>query len=57
MPLSAAERAKRYRLNNKDVIRNRENLYRKVKCLTIKVMDSIRNAERLKTESCQSCIP
>ena len=51
MLLSAAERAKRYRLNNKDVVRNRENLYRKVKCLTIKVMDSIRNAERLKTVS------
>ena len=48
MPLSAAERAKRYRKKNKDVVTNKDNLYRKVQRLTMKVMDPIKNAERLK---------
>ena len=48
MPLSAAERAKRYREKNKDVARNRDNLYRKVQRLNTKVMDPIKNAEELK---------
>ena len=47
MPLSAAERAKRYREKIKDVVRNRDNLYRKIQRLTMKVMDPIENAERL----------
>ena len=49
IPLSAAETAKRYHENNKVVVRNRENLYRKVQRLTIKVKDSIKNTERLKS--------
>ena len=48
MSLSAAERAKRYRKKNKDVVTNKDNLYRKVQRLTMKVMDPIKNAERLK---------
>ena len=48
MPLSAAERAKRYRKKNKDVVTNMDNLYRKVQRLNMKVMDPIKNAERLK---------
>ena len=50
MPLSAFERAKRYRKKNKDVVTNRDNLYRKVQRLTMKVMDPIKNAERLKNK-------
>ena len=50
MPLSAAERAKRYREKNKDVARNRDNLYRKVQRLNTKVMDPIKNAEELKKQ-------
>ena len=37
--------AKRYRQKNNDV-RNRNNLYRNVQRLTMKVMDPIKNAER-----------
>ena len=47
MPLSAAERAKRYREKIKDVVRNRDNLYRKIQRLTMKVMDPNKNTERL----------
>ena len=46
MPLSAAERAKRYREKNKNVVRNKDNFCRKVQRLTMKVMDPIKNAER-----------
>ena len=45
MSLSAAKSAKRYHKNNKDIVRNRKNLYRKVQRVTIKVMDPIKNAE------------
>ena len=47
MSLPAAERAKRYR-EKKNVVRNSDNLYRKAQCRTMKVMDSFKNAERLK---------
>ena len=48
MPLFAAESAIRYREKNKDVVRNRDNLYREVERLGMKVMNPIKNAERLK---------
>ena len=47
-PLSAAERAKRYRKKNKHVVGKRYNLNRKIQRLTTKVIDLIKNAERLK---------
>lgn len=47
MLLPAAERAKRYR-EKKNVVRNSDNIYRKTQRRTMKVMDSIKNAERLK---------
>ena len=47
MSLPAAERAKRYR-EKKNVVRNNDNLYRKARRRTMKVMDSFKNAERLK---------
>ena len=51
MQLSAAERAKRYREKNEDVFRNRDNLYKKVKRFSMKVMmDPVKNAERLKKQ-------
>ena len=47
-PPSAAERAKRYRKKNKHVVGKRYNLNRKIQRLTTKVIDLIKNAERLK---------
>ena len=50
MPLSAAERAEHYREKNKDGIRNKDNLCKNVHCLTMKVMDPIKNAYGLKNK-------
>ena len=50
MPLSAAERAEHYREKNKDGVRNKDNLCKNVHCLTMKVMDPIKNAYGLKNK-------
>ena len=50
MSLSAAERAEHYREKNKDGVRNKDNLCKNVHCLTMKVMDPIKNAYGLKNK-------
>ena len=47
MPLSAAESAKSYHEKNKCVFRNKDNVYRKVQRLTMKVLDPIKSTEQL----------
>ena len=50
MPLSNAEKAKRYREKNNVAVRESDNLYKKHKCLSMKLNDPAKNAERLKNQ-------
>ena len=50
MPLSDAAKAKHYRKKNKDVVREKDNLYKKHKRLLMKLNDLAKNAESLRKQ-------
>ena len=50
MPLTPAQRAKRYRENNKEEVRKRENLRKKQHRVTLKCVNPIANKERLEKQ-------
>ena len=53
MPLTEAERSKRYRQKNSEKVRERKNLRRKHKRLLLKLNNPAENAERLKKKNCE----
>ena len=50
MPLTPAERAKRYREKNKEGVRAADSFNKKRKRLLLKTTDPIKNEERLKKQ-------
>ena len=50
MPLTQAERAKRYREKNKEKVSAAESLRRKRNRLVLKLTDPVKNKERLKKQ-------